>query len=108
MSYHRQMKPARHLSMKKKPKQVPAVDPRFDGQRRPIDRPVRTSRSIPVVDLPSNGPPVPNLINLPDRVTPAGSPPGAFRVRHASRELQPGELSPGTSRARHVSQKPKP
>src|SRR5438105_3342534 len=34
--------------------------------------------------------------------------PGAFRVRHASRKLQPGELSPGTSRARHVSRKPKP
>src|SRR5438105_4160382 len=34
--------------------------------------------------------------------------PGAFRVRHASQELQLGELSPGTSRARHVSQKPKP
>src|SRR6266508_1398704 len=69
MSRRSQIEPARHLSVKKKPNQVPTVDPRSDGQRRPIDRPIRTSRSIPVVDLPSNGPPVPNLINLPDRET---------------------------------------
>src|SRR6266540_2000793 len=96
MSRRRQTEPVRHLSVKKKPKQVPAVDPRFDGQHRPIDRPVRTSRSIPVIDLLSNGPPVPNLINLPDRVTPAGIPPRersgyATRPKSSNRENFPRE-----------------